>query len=53
LYNTIINDFGDHRIAMAFYILNFSINNAFSNYDLNISKISFPEFHPLIKELSC
>lgn len=53
LYNTIINDFGDHRIAMAFYILNFSINNAFSNHDLNISKISFPEFHPLIKELSC
>jgi len=49
LYNTTINDFGDHRIAMAFYILNLLLNNETINHKLEIANVSFPEFHKTLK----
>ena len=51
LYNTIINDFGDHRIAMAFYILDLLLNNETINKKLEIANVSFPEFHQTLKEV--
>ena len=51
LYNTSINHFGDHRIAMSFDILNLYLNKKFTNYSKNLSKISFPEFQQILKKL--
>jgi len=51
LYNTTINHYGDHRIAMSFDILNLYRNKKFANYSKNLSKISFPEFQQTLKKL--
>ena len=51
LYSTTINDFGDHRIAMSFYILNLLLNHETINKNLEIANISFPEFHQTLKEI--
>jgi len=51
LYSTTINDFGDHRIAMSFFVLNLYLNNNL-NRQSEISNISFPEFHSLLRKLS-
>ena len=51
LYNTNINHFGDHRIAMSFDILSLYKNRRFSNYSGNLSKISFPEFQQMLQKL--
>jgi len=51
LYNTSINHYNDHRIAMSFDILNLYRNKKFANYSKNLSKISFPEFQESLKKL--
>ena len=51
LYSATINDFGDHRIAMSFYILNLLLNHETINKKLEIANISFPEFHKTLKEI--
>ena len=51
LYNTSINHYNDHRIAMSFDILNLYRNKKFANYSKNLAKISFPEFQKSLKQL--
>ena len=51
LYNTSINHYGDHRIAMSFDILNLFRNKKFANYSKNLSKVSFPEFQQTMNKL--
>ena len=51
LYNTSINHYGDHRIAMSFDIFNLFRNKKFVNYSKNLSKISFPEFQQTLNKL--
>jgi len=51
LYNTSINHYDDHRIAMSFDILNLYRNKKFANYSKNLAKISFPEFQKSLKQL--
>ena len=51
LYNTSINHYDDHRIAMSFDILNLYRNKKFANYSKNLAKISFPEFQQSLKGL--
>ena len=52
LYNTRINSFGDHRIAMSFEILNFLVSGAYCGSFSNIIKVSFPDFYNTIDCLS-
>ena len=49
LHNTTINDFDDHRISMSFYILNLLLDKSLINEKLDIARISFPEFHSVLK----
>ena len=51
LYNTSINHYNDHRIAMSFEILNLIINNKMSNNYGDIINISFPEFYTTINNI--
>ena len=52
LYNTTINSFGDHRIAMSFEILNFLVSGTYCGSFSNIIKVSFPDFYNTIDCLS-
>tara|TARA_Y100000996_G_scaffold375570_1_gene326425 strand:- start:314 stop:532 length:219 start_codon:yes stop_codon:yes gene_type:complete len=51
LYSTIIKDFGDHRISMAFHILNSYLNNNVIDYKSDLASISFPEYNLLLRDL--
>jgi len=52
LYNTNINTFSDHRIAMAFYIASLFAKRTMALDDLECIDISFPDFFDKIKEIS-
>ena len=51
LYSTIIKDFDDHRISMAFHILNLYLNNNITDYKSDLASISFPEYNLLLRDL--
>ena len=52
LYNTNINTFSDHRIAMAFYIASLLAKRTVKLDDLDCIDISFPDFFDKIKEIA-
>tara|TARA_Y100001970_G_C14179643_1_gene829090 strand:- start:325 stop:1587 length:1263 start_codon:yes stop_codon:yes gene_type:complete len=51
LYNTSINHFNDHRIAMSFEIMRLVIGESMSYEYSNIIDVSFPDFYRTIDEL--
>ena len=52
LYNTNINTFSDHRIAMAFYVASLLAKRTAKLDDLDCIDISFPDFFDKIKEIA-
>ena len=51
LYNTTINPFNDHRIAMAFEIVKLSIGESMTYSFSDIIDVSFPEFYKTMDDL--
>ena len=51
MYNTSINHYNDHRIAMAFEIMRLSIGEQMSYKHKDVIDISFPGFYETIDSL--
>ena len=51
LYNTNINTFSDHRIAMAFYIGSFFAKHTMILDNIECIKVSFPDFFEKLEEI--
>ena len=51
LYNTNINTFSDHRIAMAFHVASFFAKHTMVLDDLECIKVSFPDFFEKLEEI--